>query len=80
MIGAEHYAEAEELLECARTATDDVVRSVAFANAQVHATLALAAATALPLLAGALARTWAAPDRYVDAVSEWSRTAVEDSS
>lgn len=46
MTGPEHYAEAERLLEqVASTPADDGTRDV-LAAAQVHATLALTAATA----------------------------------
>ncbi|HEY2086402.1 MAG TPA: hypothetical protein VGH54_10320 [Mycobacterium sp.] len=47
MTGAEHYAQAEQLLEMAtdHTATDYAHESYLLAAAQVHATLALASAT-----------------------------------
>lgn len=48
MNGAEHYAEAERLLRVAAQLNDiHPSRPVVTATAQVHATLALAAATAL---------------------------------
>ena len=53
MNGPEHYREAERLLAAVTADGDDPVKSFAraaalHAAAQVHATLALAAATALP--------------------------------
>jgi hypothetical protein len=52
MTGAEHYREAERLAEEARLASDEPGNTIwtfgeAIQAAQVHATLALAAATAL---------------------------------
>jgi hypothetical protein len=48
MIGPEHYAKAEELLAFTRDAERGTPHEASlFAEAQVHATLALAAATAL---------------------------------
>lgn len=49
MTGPEHYKEAERLLATVEATAEDTVGSVAatVAQAQVHATLALAAATAL---------------------------------
>jgi hypothetical protein len=49
MTGPEHYREAERLLAETERTPEDSVRSVATvaAQAQVHATLALAAATAM---------------------------------
>jgi hypothetical protein len=46
MTGPEHYWEAERLTADARETSDDGVRAAYVAEAQVHATLALAAATA----------------------------------
>lgn len=53
MTGPQHYLEAERLLEQAEVDARDPMRKCAedanaIAAAQVHATLALAAATALP--------------------------------
>lgn len=51
MNGPQHYAEAERLREAARNHHDDLEWAAYFnAAAQVHATLALAAATAGPTL------------------------------
>ena len=48
MNGPEHYREAERLVGVSKMhATTDENREIALARAQVHATLALAAATAL---------------------------------
>ncbi len=49
MTGSEHYAAAEELLVDARLTQDEDAadRGLRLAIAQIHATLALAAATAL---------------------------------
>lgn len=49
MTGPEHFSEAEALIQQARTAEhyDTTAIGLALAEAQVHATLALAAATAL---------------------------------
>lgn len=48
MTGPEHYQAAEELLDvAAKTANGDALERYAVAAAQVHATLALAAATAM---------------------------------
>lgn len=46
MTGPEHYADAERLIRQSR-GQDDEVAAVTLAEAQVHATLALAAATAM---------------------------------
>ncbi|MFJ3601842.1 hypothetical protein ACIPVA_03505 [Streptomyces anulatus] len=54
MTGPEHYREAERLLK------DECRTAPSIADAQVHATLALAAATALPPGVNSPARTaWA---------------------
>ena len=45
MNRADHHAKAEQLLEKARTTPDQISRSEILAEAQVHATLALSAAT-----------------------------------
>jgi hypothetical protein len=47
MTGPEHYAEAERLLDAAEIAPEAHVTEIQQA-AQAHATLALAAATAIP--------------------------------
>jgi hypothetical protein len=48
MTGPEHYAESERLIQQARDSTGTDWRALYLTQAQVHATLALAAATALP--------------------------------
>jgi hypothetical protein len=48
MTGPEHYRQAELLLEQAEDPHDDQDTQTLTARAQVHATLALAAATAQP--------------------------------
>jgi hypothetical protein len=55
MTGPEHYREAERLLDTATDndgdiQTDDGMTANILTAAQVHATLALAAATAIPLV------------------------------
>ena len=47
MTGPEHYRQAEEILETARTTTANGNEPIAIARATAHAILALAAATAL---------------------------------
>jgi len=53
MDRSEHHATAEQLLERARTVQDQSRRSMILAEAQVHAILALAAATLDPAIAAA---------------------------
>lgn len=50
MTGPEHYAEAENLLSLARGTAGKDERDALLGCAQVHATLALAAATARPAI------------------------------
>ena len=59
MTGPEHYQQAEALLEEASDPADHGVSAVHahIARAQAHATLALAAATALHVTAGELTET-----------------------
>ena len=59
MTGPEHYVIAEALLADAVSAegADDAVRARLIARAQVHATLALAAATGVPD-SGAEGKKW----------------------
>lgn len=64
MTGPEHYTEAERLIQQARDSTGNDWSALYLAQAQVHATLALAAATALP----------GDSDRQNDTY-EWSRVA-----
>lgn len=45
MTGPEHYFEAEDWMRVAAVRTDDSAVAIAFQAAQVHATLALVAAT-----------------------------------
>jgi hypothetical protein len=76
MSGPEHYQEAERLLGLAERPVADgelgwMARAQVAAEAQVHATLALAAATAL--VAGDDGRT---PLREYDVWSETAGTAV----
>lgn len=47
MTGPEHFKEAERILACARSQADESYVDDLVAAAQVHATLALAAAAAL---------------------------------
>jgi hypothetical protein len=51
VTGAEHYREAEELLDLAQASGDTVFATYLATKAQAHATLALAAATAEPAMA-----------------------------
>lgn len=71
MNGAEHYAEAERLLRAGAQLSDiHPSRPVVTATAQVHATLALAAATALT-----------STHHYVGdsrEITEWARIAQPD--
>ena len=59
MTGPGHYEMAERLIELAQGETERDKRTSLQARAQVHATLALAAATALPPAATALGGDWA---------------------
>jgi hypothetical protein len=59
MNGADHYREAERLIQAANNRySDDPDRALDVAQAQVHATLALAAATALPPAAYPGSQRW----------------------
>jgi len=59
MTGPEHYAAAETLLASARSAPVEEDAKRWLARAQVHATLALAAATAVGTAADADSQAWA---------------------
>lgn len=68
MTGPEHYREAERLIEPGEQDVHDLeLLRIDIAVAQVHATLALAAATAW---AGLFERDWRGPDAkaWVDAI------------
>ncbi|ANA85356.1 hypothetical protein KNU54_gp55 [Gordonia phage VanDeWege] len=82
MNGPQHYREAERLISTARPDSPDARDPVILATAQVHATLALAAAT---VLSGVIRNTVAAShpvnelahdDETVDAVNAWHETAA----
>jgi hypothetical protein len=66
MTGPEHYAEAQNLLRLARGTAGNNERDALLGCAQVHATLALAAATARPAIAAYLG-----PDSRLDD-GDWS--------
>ena len=81
MTGPEHYLEAERLLAELKRARCSVTKTVSpqtvqnlLAEAQVHATLALAAATALGLPAGHTENWAAMPDADARA---WGKAAGE---
>lgn len=69
MTGPEHYREAERLLEQAAGLTATAYEGDELAAAQVHATLALAAATAYP----AIQDYWGADD--ANAGRDWAGVA-----
>ena len=73
MTGPEHYAEAERLLafiEDAELATEVVIAEAAIA--QVHATLALAAATAEKRV-HTPEQEWGGTETFLDTNSRWER-------
>lgn len=58
MNGPDHYAKSEELLARCKETEDPVDKARFVAKAQVHATLALAAATAINTLSGPQYHAW----------------------
>lgn len=80
MNGPEHYAEAERLMELAEgsdwTTEFTPYRDVAIAAAQVHATLALAAAQAVGTF-DPQGQRWVQPGEYGTGVAPRMPTAAE---
>ncbi|MEU0465073.1 hypothetical protein ABZ215_13805 [Amycolatopsis sp. NPDC006131] len=68
MTGPEHYREAEEAVRCAQRAGADRPEEerIHLAYAQVHATLALAAAAAMPSVLDE-------SNEDIDGVADWAR-------
>jgi len=78
MTGPEHYREAEQLLKSAEELiahdVTSAIASLTVSHAQVHATLALAAATAMaPTYAGITELATSASAPGTSSLAEWAR-------